>query len=310
MSGDTFTSRLGKRRMQRLMRVCLVLSSIGALSATAVAQPRTEPLSPKQLFAMKSLTYGQSIALSADGRYLAYVSHDPTKDVTNSQLTHISQYSPWTFLKSGAPPLPASFIIVRNLQTGFETALRGSSEAWAPVWANKTNTLAFLSDKGGCSTLWVWTPAYLSHARRVSKDTLSTAYYGTISWSADDQAVFLSRPKQRYQELRGCREAKLVARDLNARASRRRPTSDVRVLQSGMDVSQGAQDRPYVPSVAFANAFEYELMRVDLPDGKAHVLARQLGIDWLGVSPDGQWLLYASIANYKPVKVERYLSYY
>lgn len=262
-------------------------------------------LAPETALSMKHFTYGQPITVSHDGRYLAYVWEDPAKSIPEAKMIRSS--SGGRFLSTGAPWLSSPIITVRDLQSGIDTVIHGANSAWAPAWSPTSDTLAFMSDRDGTAGLWVWSPTGHGAARRITATPLTTAYYGGISWTSNGRSIVLASPWQAFAE------AKLHTRRTEGPKLANTNAVDVEVQRSGFragNLNQDGAGKALSTTVNKLPGFESALVRVDLDNGTAHVLASGTGVDWMQPSPDGRWIAYTTLSDYERPGGRRYQSYY
>jgi dipeptidyl aminopeptidase/acylaminoacyl peptidase len=257
------------------------------------------PLSPEALFSVKEFVSAESVAISQDGRYAAYVWFEPKLTISERDQVHIPAFANWPYLKTGVPGHPGSAITIRDLETGEEVILRGLNAAWSPAWAPRDDRLAFMCDRGGRSALWIWNPARPGGARRITSTPITTLYYSRISWTSNARSIVLSSPA------RGLLETLYHSTPVPSS-----PLSvNAEVRRSGLsEYIKGTE--PLREMSLPVSAFECDVIRVDLSDGRVHILSRGLGINWVDASPDGQWLAYASMSDSAAPRTQRYKTYY
>jgi dipeptidyl aminopeptidase/acylaminoacyl peptidase len=261
----------------------------------------SEELTPETIVSMKKLEFGQPITVSSDGRYVAYVWENPTTIVPEEKM--ITGSSGGRFLTTGAPWIPSPAITIRDLKSGVDTILKGGNSAWAPAWSPTGDSLAFMADRNGSSGLWVWSPGSRASVRRVTATALTTAYYGTLSWTPDGHSIVLASPWKTFMEARLHPAQKPVSRSSDT------GTPDVEVWRTGFESDNPGEKKPKEPLNKLP-AFESALVRVDLDKGTVHVLANATGLDWTQPSPDGRWIAYATMCDYERPGGQRYQSYY
>lgn len=285
-----------------------IIGAIGTLCcgiSLCAAQSEHRPLTPQTLFSMRTLTHGQRISMSQDGRYLAYVWHDPMRDVSRRAMQRASTSAAAFFLSTGAPDIPASSITIRDTRTNTDIILSGANDAWAPVWAPDQNELAYLSDQNGCSTLWIWRASEPRKPTRLSPVSFTTAYYGTFFWSPDSKSLIIVSPTIPTTGTNNCAvaatERYLIDSPREAVAQK-----TVEVEYSGAPAPKNGSQigRRALP------AFESKVMRLDAITGQVTVLAQGMGVDWAAVSPDGRSIAYVTMRDYEPPGGVQYQPYY
>lgn len=274
-------------------------------SQCCLSQSIATPLSPEALFSVRDFVPGQSITVSEDGRYAAYVWHDPRLTISERYMKKIPALAYWQFLNTGAPGFPSPAITIRDLKTGKEVVLKGLHAAWAPAWAPTDDRLAFMCDRGGRSALWMWNPASREGAHRITSTALTTVYYSAIAWTSNARSIILASPTP------GLLEA-LYHTDTDA-AQALSQSVKVEVRRSGLTPGASAEQTPADPSRAISRSlltYESDIVRVDLIDGRVHVLSIAPGVNWVQPSSDGRWVAYATMTDVSPPGSRRYQVYY
>jgi dipeptidyl aminopeptidase/acylaminoacyl peptidase len=272
---------------------------------TVPASASSAQLAPETLISMKQFAFGQPVTVSRDGHYVAYVWENPATIVPERKM--ITGSSGGRFLTTGAPWIPSPAITIRDLKRGVDTLLKGANSAWAPAWSPTGDTLAFMADRDGSSGLWIWSPGYSSKVRRVTATPLTTAYYGTISWTPDGHSIVLASPWKTFME------ARRHATQRPSPKSDGMGTLDVEVRRTGFESDNSEKKKlkesPSKPLNRLP-AFESALVRVDLAKGTVHALTNGIGLDWMQPSPDGRWIAYVTMSDYERPGGRRYQSYY
>ncbi len=267
---------------------------LAALSATPAGgqDSATRALSPEELFAARTLVFGSAVRASMDGRYVAYVTWDPSGRLTEGALRETSGH--WSLFSSGLPGgfAPGVEVWVLDLETRQTIKVNAEgTNAWAPLWSPRESRLMFLSDRGGVPGLWAWRPGQAP--RRVTSRPLTTDYYGAsgaMSWMPDGRSIVLATaPVEALQER--------VVPSLVPPGS---PTVEVRPSPS--DTASVNIGRRF--------AVEYEMVVVNVETGAVRSLGRDLAVDWLAPSPDGRLVAYAARRDWSKPGGMPYQAYY
>jgi dipeptidyl aminopeptidase/acylaminoacyl peptidase len=171
-------------KMRNPLRLFAALFATSAiLSAAALGAP-SMPMKVEVLMSMRNLAPHQPIALSSDGRLVAYVIDRPTNEVT--VLTDAE------FQSSGVPVgMRNTDVWLTDTETGKTRSLTsGIGANWAPRWSSDGSSLAFLSDRSGASHVWIWN-RNLGTLRQLS--AVSVLSYGEeFQWSASGKELLVT----------------------------------------------------------------------------------------------------------------------
>lgn len=146
------------------------------------SRPEAQPLGVEDLHQMRHFAYHQPIALSPDGRLIAYTVLRPTSDVSADDM-----YTP-----TGAPTLYGSTDIwITDTGTGNSRALTdGRGANWNAAWSPDGRSLAFYSDAGGTARLWLWEREH-DTVRLVSDAAIRSSGY-ELQWTPDGEQVIVA----------------------------------------------------------------------------------------------------------------------
>jgi dipeptidyl aminopeptidase/acylaminoacyl peptidase len=120
---------------------CLILAFMLGAATSVAAQPR---FTVEDMLAVRTFAGGQPIALSSDGRWIAYVLTDMDDE--------------WN-IQEGRP---TGYVQVQALgsQPGVPRALTsGAAHSSFPVWSPDGRRLAFIREEKGAGRLMIWDPA-------------------------------------------------------------------------------------------------------------------------------------------------------
>src|SRR2546426_6692366 len=137
--------------LRRLLFSLAVGLSAMPLAVALWGQGSKPPLPPEVLASEQILDPSCGLALSSDGKFVAYASRDGRKQQALSS-------SESDFLANGTPLLAVNCdLSVTEIQTGkTRNITEGTGSNWAPVWSPDGTRLAFYSDKDGSAQLWAW----------------------------------------------------------------------------------------------------------------------------------------------------------
>ena len=222
------------------------------------------------------------IALSPDGQWVV---HSVETIDTVPRATH--QYSATGFpFAEGDSRMQAT---VTNMKTGESIALGGSkSSSWAGVWSPDGTKVAFYSDEGGESGVWIWSLA----TRRAERfpGVIARPFFGyeIVRWSTDGQrllckivpagmslaeitALGMSLEEKRKFEKAGPGQPSVIVKksEPSDKPAAGKPTPEVKPKTQG-DVSWGISD----------------LALLDLKTKKVTRLVERANVRFYGFSPD------------------------
>ena len=114
---------------------------------SATNHSRVRPLAVSEALAVRGFSPGSAIALSPDGRLVAYIvgAGRPRSD------TKYRDYD-----STGAASHAGDSLLITDTHSRHTVSVHGGSAYWAPAWSPDGRFLAFCSERGGKARLWVW----------------------------------------------------------------------------------------------------------------------------------------------------------
>ncbi|MCI0718417.1 MAG: prolyl oligopeptidase family serine peptidase, partial [Acidobacteria bacterium] len=227
------------------------------------------------------------ISLSPDGQWVAFTLQDTRnletpEEIRYSRLTH-----------TGAPlALVGSDVWIASTRTGESRNLtEGKGTSWGPVWSPDGRYLAFSSDRGGTSRLWLWEKSS-EKLRQLGDASVSVRLLEGARWTPDSRHIIVKvLPEGMTVEdlldiVHGPREQ---------RSSQRKGVlASVTVLESravSASRGQGQQQAQKSPASSAANEINLsDLAVIDIASGEVRRIARRLRPLWYQVSPDGGYV--------------------
>ena len=230
---------------------------------------RRRALTLDDLLAVRTPWNQHRVALSPDGRYLAFA----------ARLEAQNADPPSGRFSSGAGgEVAGAQLWVTDIERSESWPLLGEEgRSWRPSWSPDGTHLAFYADHGGVVQLWSWQPAAGS-AAVLSDQALFTAapWLDTPRWSPDNSRVYvLLRPEHWQPAATGTPTASPGPTD--------GPTVDV--LVSPPPPSQDPKARANEPSQRLC-----DVGIVDVRTGATERLSTEFGPMGVYPSPDGAWL--------------------
>ncbi len=287
-----------------LQAVLLGGSCVAAMPA--FAQQVTTPLAIPDALSAGQLADRTSVALSADGEWVAYTVQYPQRVTAPGDARH--SIVPRT---SAASEALGGDIWVANVHTGQAinvSAGRGSS--WAPAWSPDGHTLAFYSDRDGLAHVWLWDRG-AGHLRRLSDAVVRTYFtFEGPRWTPDGRAVVTKvlptgmsvdqlldlglGPAPRAAPVAADSPTVTVYRAADTDTSRRAPRS----REAGQHDSTGKHD--------VVNIHRADLALIDVHAGVVRRIARNVRPRGYWLSPDGSQLAYTSILGWEETTQQPY----
>ncbi len=255
--------------MKRNSNSLLLALCLGFLSLSAAPAQAGAPLSVDDALAARQFAQLMPIALSPDGKWLAYTVQNHRR-MTAPGVT--------MYMRAGVPPWGSGTdIYLVSVATGLTKDLTtGIGDNWQPAWSPDGHYLAFLStrDGSGQARLWVW-DAQKAELRKVSNVNVR----GTrIEWTPDSKGLVLTTlPEGLKPELSpGVKLDEPHATD---------PGVPTVILYRSAESANGrvqAESNPWS-----LDTYRRDLTRVEVDSGKTAVLVHDKGIATYLISPRG-----------------------
>lgn len=159
----------------------VLLSSISSFCSDS------KPLEIEEALAAKEFADRVPLALSTDGKWLAYTLIDPKRRLSDRKFGSV------VFTRTGVPSEWAYGTIWLADTTGgqIERLTSDQSSSWAPSWSPDGNHLAYYSDQNGTAQLWIWDKAE-NKSRPASRATTRSFFgFEVPQWSTDGSQVLV-----------------------------------------------------------------------------------------------------------------------
>ena len=235
-------------------------------TTASTATTRRRALTLDDLLAVRTPWNQHRIALSPDGRYLAFAARLESRSDESQSL-----------LPSGIRSnVAGAQLWVTDIERGKSWPLLGDEgRSWRPSWSPDGTHLAFYADHGGVVQLWGWQPAEGS-VEVLSEQALFTPWQDTPRWSPDGSRVYVLLLPEQWQPAATVTPAAPPG-----------PTSGptVDVLVSPPPSSQDPTARAHEPARRLC-----DVGIVDVCSGATERLSTEFGPMGVYPSPDGQWL--------------------
>jgi dipeptidyl aminopeptidase/acylaminoacyl peptidase len=265
-------------RKSRLLSILLLASCSIAVPNRAIAQA-ARPLPVKDALKFKSFGQLMPIAVSPDGKQLAYTVQENEKmRAANLKADARTGVASWAV---------GTDIYVQGMDSRTARNLTQSKgNNWLPAWSPNGRYLAFLSDRDidGQARIWVWDTSK-DVLRRLSDICVRG---DQVVWSPDSKQVLVTALPQG-----------LSSEDYGRRLSARPQVDDQRpkgVRGSTVILyrSTRSSEREGAPA---SDAWNLDwtlrdLVSVDIDTGKSAILVGGKRIAWYSISPDGTQVAY------------------
>jgi dipeptidyl aminopeptidase/acylaminoacyl peptidase len=245
---------------------------------------RLSPLSIADALGTRSLGDLSRMALSPDGKWIAYMVRDNRRAVSLRDGEE-KYFEVYTGIHAQNR---FSDMWVANTETGEARRLTGGKDSsWGPSWSPDGHYLAFVSDRDGSgqTRIWVWEPL-TGVLRMISSANVRENLFDDIEWSPDSQRVLVPAIPEGLSVDEYARRAFSSEVNLQPKASDA-PGSTVDVYESATGSSgQG------VPLFNL-NAYFRDLISIEVRTGKMRIVVQGRKIRSYLISPTGSHVAYA-----------------
>jgi dipeptidyl aminopeptidase/acylaminoacyl peptidase len=264
----------------RLGAVALALLLTAPLRAQAQDSPGALPW--ELAFDRRELLWSTSLAITADGRKVAYEARRPPPTAARAER----------YLPSGTPAYSiGAKVFIVDRATGGVTEVCPGGNCWRPSWSPDGKQLAFYSDAGGQPELWIWDLASGKARKLAAQPIKAKLWAGDESqWSPSGDVLYVPlAPAGPYR--------------IPTMPPPPKPSPDsagVTVMRSGQEAKDAPQQAaPNAAVVAhFLRENLAELAAVDAKTGRVTVLVPGDATpkpSVFRVSPSGRWVSYLSV---------------
>lgn len=290
------------RRSMLLLSYCSVMFAIPfGFQMRAVA----EPLKPEALVKQVELFPFEGITPSPDGKWVAFESDDPTKDIR-------FDYENQRYTKSGYPMLASAAganIWLVEVATGKTVQMNTDKGfSWSPNWSPDGHQLAFYSDRSGQAAVWVW-DRRTGASRQVSPVQVYFSWWKEKPlWSADGKTILTKVLPEGMTLNQVLSLAPYYAALINGGKDKKADAPDT--APTVHVYSFHPSDKPKSPAAGpgqadgfdtfFDALFRSDLVRIDVATGKVNRLVKSIRLSWYSYSPDGKTIAYTTMNGVVP----------
>ena len=264
-----------------------------------LAQKQLAPLPVKDAINTLNLPMFTPIALSLDGKVVAYTLRD-----SNRKAQAKTFRSPEELERRGIPRgVDFCDIWITDTTTGSTMNLtQGQGTSWAPAWSPSGKYLAFYSDREGGPALWIW-ERNSGTLRKGSDAVVRTRLETTIPlWTPDSKKIVI-RALQEGKTLDDVASPNTPAAETGTSEQFKEPGATVVVFSSRPVNRKQNQENQTVNFDPVP--FICDLAVVDLETRKTNRIARSIPTDCFWLSPDGAnlaVLIYKGRQSYKTLQ--------
>ncbi len=269
----------------RSIKFGVLMSAIAELTISGKVAADAQPIPFDLAFARKSISDADVIAISPDGRRVAYAVRTPTPEgssVQDRQLMEQQRASQQlSFTEFGQT------LFVKDLTADRETRIGApQGRCWKPAFSDEARKIAFYCDTGDGAQLWVHDLANGTSHRvsEVRAKALPWAGDGPI-WSKDSREIFIGAVTQTSSASPNQRSAK----------PEQSTTPRVKVERSGFDADAKAETEVVPPRST--GKYGAALLAIDVASGRQRTVVAadvEPTFSVAQISPSGKWLSYMS----------------
>jgi len=264
------------RRKYEIKVAALMLMGCALTKSNVVAAQGVHALSVEDAVKTREFCPGSPVALSPDGKLLAYA-------VTQRHETRIYEQ------RSGVPWYAQGCqIYVLNIYTGEERNLTaGKGNNWLPTWSPDASYLAFLSDRdnSGGARVWVWDTTK-GDLRKISGMDLKTE---DLEWTPDSGKLILTTAPQKTNAEKDAKTT--VSEAPNTKSDVEKAADSTVTLYRSAPALASGQAVPKADPWDLNWALR-DLTLIDVKTGTMVTVVRGQGIAAYRLSPDGSHIAY------------------
>jgi dipeptidyl aminopeptidase/acylaminoacyl peptidase len=264
--------------MTKVLRSLLVVVFVALVGRPIAAQqPRREPLKIEDAITALSFALYQQVSLSPDGQWVAYC------------LTDVRRREPGPL-----KPYAGGDVWITNTTTGESKNLTGEKgNNWGHVWSPDGRYLAYYSEAGPVTGLWVWERA--TGKSRLVLANIKHGFTDTSVWTPDSKTLITTMAIEgaaggESRRSAGAQASTAAAGDAGTAAKGSKST--VIVLSSpaaAPDDKGGLRDGSKGLSLG---EDPVDLVAVDVATGKTEKIAHKVNPSQMRFSADGQTLAF------------------
>ncbi len=279
-------------------RLLTCMCFVGVAGSSTPVKAQVVPLPVEEVLNSSIFAPRVPISLSPDGQWVAFT-RNRARRFRNPDQPRYSMIS-----ATGTPfELIGSDVWIANTRTGESRSItEGRGTSWSPVWAPNGESLAFYSDRGGESHLWVWEKSS-GKLRQVSSARVNSgALFAGAQWTPDGRRVVVRVLPE------GLNAEDLLDIVYGPREPPRNPLDDARG-SARIVASQASSGADYEGKNALKHpSFDLllsDLVIIDIATGAVRRVARGLRPYSFILSPDGSYVAVISYTQHASVASEQ-----
>ena len=282
----SISGRHTRRPRSRWASWALILISIALPSEHVVslwAQQSLQPLPVDDSLQTHSIDEGSPLALSPDGKWVAYALHNNQGAFSRSGNEETDLYVKTGVLLSAR----SDDIWVSNTYTSERQNLtEGQDTNWDPVWSPDGRYLAFLStrQRSEQARLWVWDSLMNRLSPVSNRPVRESPLDNGIQWTRDSRGILVTTVPEGLSAEQYAQKVLSPGR-VGETSSATAPKSTVTVYtarSANLPVDQTS------PMFNLDAQYLRDLVLVDLTTGQARTVLHGRDIGWHSLSPDGK----------------------
>jgi dipeptidyl aminopeptidase/acylaminoacyl peptidase len=267
--------------VRRRLALPVIWLIVGFRYSANAQQQEQAPLPIKDAISAKDFAYQAPLASSPNGLWIAYTLQQQQRREPVGPSKHFSQ--------TGVPrELEDSEVWLTNVDTGRSKKLTaGGRSAWSPSWSPDGRLLAFYSDQGGRTQLWIWDS--VTGESRPPSSAAACPFWGfeVPHWTADGKHILVKLLPQNLTPA----ETTLVRGVSGEKASSESSGVTARIY--------GTDTTPTIVGDVLDREFG-DLALVDVATGSVDRIVKRVNTHGYWVSPDSAHIAYTRIVPPDP----------
>ena len=269
------------RTLIKSLMLCYVICWLPLLS---LAQKKLAPLPVEEVLSSRSFSRRTPIDISPTGGWIAYTLKRQTAPVSMAD-------DRYTFYSRTGVPLDAvgGSVYVTNIKSGESRRITDEqSTSWGPSWSPDGRYLAFYSDEGGQTGLYIWEVKTGSLRRASSAVTRAAFGFDLPLWTPDGAKILV---KILPEGLNLDDAASLLAA---APRQLEKNKSEVTATVTVYGLPASKSQTIATPIDTIRNRYLCDLALINVKDGTIQRLVRRYNPNAYTLSPDGHYVAFAN----------------